>query len=103
PNKGCGNQQAAVVSANNGLTWTVRKIPGSTPGSSDPAVGLASDGTAYFGFVGADGHPRVAVSHNKGVSWSAVQDVGAPFGIQNAAFPAVVAGDPDRAAFAFLG
>jgi hypothetical protein len=103
PNKGCGNQQAVVVSTNNGLNWTVRKVPGSTAGGNDPSVGLASDGTAYFGFVGADGHPRVAVSHNRGATWSAPKDVGAPFGIQNAAFPAVVAGDPDRAAFAFLG
>lgn len=103
PNKGCGGQQAAVVSANNGLTWAVRKVPGSTAGSNDPSVGIASDGTVYFGFVGADGHPRVAVSSNEGVSWSALTDVGAAFGIQNAAFPAVVAGDGNRAAFAFLG
>ena len=103
PNKGCGSQQAAVVSTNNGLTWTVRKVPGSTSGNSDPSVGIASNGTVYFGLVGADGHARVAVSHNKGANWSALQDVGASFGIQNAAFPAVVAGDPNRAAFAFLG
>jgi len=92
-----------VVSANNGLTWAVRKVPGSTAGSNDPSVGLAADGTAYFGFVGADGHPKAAVSHDRGVTWSAPKDVGAPFGIQNAAFPAVVAGDSDRAAVAFLG
>jgi hypothetical protein len=92
-----------VVSANDGLTWTVRKVPGSTVGQSDPSVGLASDGTAYFGFIGADGHARVAVSHNKGATWSTPKDVGTPFGIQNAVFPSVVAGDGDRAAFAFLG
>jgi hypothetical protein len=103
PNKGCGTQQAAVVSANNGITWTVRKVPGSTVGNSDPSVGTASNGTVYFGFVGADGHPKVAVSHNKGANWSTPKDVGTPFGIQNAVFPAVVAGDPNRAAFAFIG
>jgi len=103
PNKGCGTQQAVVVSANDGLIWAVRKVPGSTVGESDPSVGLASDGTAYFGFVGTDGHPKVAVSHNKGMTWSTPKDVGTPFGIQNAVFPSVVAGDPSRAAFAFLG
>jgi hypothetical protein len=103
PNKGCGGQQAVVVSSNNGLTWTVRKVPGSTSGSSDPSVGLAADGTAYFGFVGADGHAKVAVSHNKGAGWSTPVDVGAAFGIQNAVFPAVVAGDANRAAVAFIG
>lgn len=103
PNKSCGSQQAVAVSTNNGLTWTVRKVPGSSTSSSDPSVGTATDGTLYFGFVGADGHPRAAVSHDRGATWSTLKDVGAPFGIQNAAFPAVVAGDPDRAAFAFLG
>lgn len=103
PNKGCGTQQAVVVSTNNGLSWTVRKVPGSSAGENDPSVGIATDGTVYFGFVGADGHVRAAVSHNKGITWSTPKDVGAPFGIQNAAFPAVVAGDGDRAAVAFLG
>lgn len=103
PNKGCGTQQGVSVSANDGLTWTVRKVTGSTAGENDPSVGIASDGTVYFGFVGADGHPRIAVSHNKGATWSTPKDVGLPFGIQNAVFPSVVAGDPSRAAFAFLG
>lgn len=103
PNKGCGTQQAAVVSNNNGITWTVRKVPGSTVGESDPSLGTATDGTVYFGFVGTDGHPKVAVSNNKGATWSTPKDVGTPFGIQNAVFPAVVAGDPNRAAFAFIG
>jgi len=103
PNKSCGGQQAVVVSANNGLTWTVRPVPGSTNGNNDPSLGIATDGTVYFGFTGADGHVRAAVSHDKGAHWSAPQDVGAPFGIQNAACPAVVAGDPGRAAVAFLG
>jgi len=42
------------------------------------------------------------VSHDQGQSWTKSIDVGAPFGIQNIAFPAVVAGDDNRAAFAFL-
>ena len=103
PNKGCGTQEGVAVSTNNGVTWTVRKVPGSTPSNSDPSVGIGRDGTVYFGFVGADGHPKVAVSHDRGASWTAPKDVGAPFGIQNAAFPAAVAGDSDRAAIAFLG
>jgi hypothetical protein len=45
----------------------------------------------------------VAVSLDKGAHWTTPKDVGTPFGIQNAVFPAVVAGDPERAAFAFLG
>ncbi|HEV8579712.1 MAG TPA: hypothetical protein VGX68_11590 [Thermoanaerobaculia bacterium] len=103
PNKNCGGEQGAAVSADNGLTWSVRKVPGSSAGSSDPSVGIATDGTVYFGFSGADGHAYAAVSHDEGQTWTNLQDVGASLGIQNIAFPAMVAGDPDRAAFAFLG
>ncbi len=103
PNKNCGGEQGVAVSTNNGLTWTVRTVPGSTAGSSDPSVGIATDGTVYFGYVGADGHAYAAASQDEGQTWSSPVDVGAAFGIQNIAFPAVVAGDGDRAAFAFLG
>ena len=39
----------------------------------------------------------------RGSTWSASVDVGQAFGIQNAQFPAVVAGDDSRASYAFLG
>jgi hypothetical protein len=103
PNKSCGGGQGVAVSTNNGLTWTVRTIPGSSSGSSDPSVGIATDGTVYFGYVDAASHPRIAVSHDRGLTWSSSPDVGTSFGIQNTVFPEVVAGDPNRAAFAFLG
>lgn len=103
PNKGCGATQAAVVSADNGLSWTVRSVPNSTPGDSDPSIGVGSNGTVYFGYTGADGVPRVAVSRDKGATWTDNQAVGTEFGIKNSVFPAVVAGDDDRAAFAFIG
>ncbi|HEV2852068.1 MAG TPA: sialidase family protein [Thermoanaerobaculia bacterium] len=105
PNKSCGGEQGVAVSTDNGLNWTVKKVPGSSPGSSDPSVGIATDGTVYFGFAGSDGHAYVSVAAagSQGGSWSLPYDVGASLGIQNIAFPAVVAGDSERAAFAFLG
>jgi hypothetical protein len=104
PNANCGSQQGVAVSTNAGVTWTVRLVPGSnSPGASDPSVAVASDGTLYFGFADGSGHAAVAVSHDRGQTWAHVWDVGAALGIQNTAFPAMVAGDPDRAAFAFLG
>ena len=104
PNKSCGSGQGVAVSTNNGLTWTVRTVPGSTSGAgSDPSVAIGSDGTVYFGYADGDGHSRIAVSRDRGVTWSAPSDAGTAFGIQNTAFPAVVAGDGDRAAYAFLG
>lgn len=103
PNKGCAPNQAVVVSEDNGQSWQIRRVPNSTPGSTDPSVGIASDGTVYFGYVNGDGHPRIAVSRDRGLTWNHDADVGTPFGLKNAVFPAVVAGDPDRAAFAFHG
>ena len=103
PNKGCGGGQAVAVSEDSGLTWEVRPVTGSTPGDSDPSVGIGSNGTVYFGYQAADGHARVATSHDHGKTWVDGQDVGAQLGVQNVVFPAMVAGDDDRAAFAFLG
>jgi hypothetical protein len=103
PNKNCNGQAGVAVSTNNGLTWTVHTLPGSSAGTSDPSIGIGADGTVYFGWSDGDGHARVAVSRDRGASWSNLQDVGVPFGLQNSAFPAVVAGDANRAAFAFLG
>src|SRR5438309_1355747 len=77
------------------------------PATRDPSVGVATDGTIYFGYQAANGHPMVAVSHDKGLNWSASVDVGAAVvnggPVLNATFPATVAGDPNRAAFTFYG
>jgi hypothetical protein len=103
PNKGCGGNQAVAASSDNGLTWQVHKVPTSLPADSDPSIGVAANGTVYFGYQNADGHPRIAVSHDQGRTWTDDIDVGVALGVKNVVFPAVVAGDADRAAFAFLG
>ena len=103
PNKGCGGEQGVIVSLDNGQTWTPRTVPGSVQNKSDPSVGIGKNGTVYFGYANSDGRPHIAVSRNEGISWTDDHDVGAALGINNVVFPAVVAGDDDRAAFAFLG
>jgi len=103
PDKNCGGTQGLVVSGDNGLAFTVRQVTGSTPGTSDPSVGVGAQGRVYFGYVDGTSHPRIAVSDDQGVTWKNDQDVGVPFKIQNTAFPEVVAGDNDRAAFFFGG
>ncbi len=122
PNNACGGtsdpvghvdgQQAVIVSENNGLTWSIRKIPTTdTKSDRDPSVGIATDGTIYVGQQSKDGHARISVSHDKGLTWDQfpgqaqlrAYDVGAQLGIQNMVFAEVVAGDPNRAAFAFFG
>lgn len=108
PHMGCGREQAVVVSEDNGLTWTIRRIPGSeVNGESDPSVAIGADNTAYFGFQnGADDEntkAMVAVTRDHGRTWSKPVDVSSRLGIKNVQFPQMVAGDGDRAALAFLG
>lgn len=102
--------QAVVVSEDNGTTWQVRSIPDSRAVFySDPSVGVGSGNAVYFGYQdggnpdGTGRHPKIAVSHDRGRTWSASVDVGTALHIENVEFPEVVAGDDDRAAFAFLG
>ena len=119
PNYSCtlpsGNQGVAV-SLDNGLTWTERNVTGSgspKAGLVDPSVGIGLNdvgkpngqvpNTIYFGYNDSDGTAKIAVSHDRGITWSTPKDVGAPFCIVNSTFPVVVAGDDNRAAFGFLG
>ncbi len=103
PNKNCGGEQGAAVSEDNGLTWQIRTVPGSTSGRTDPSIGIGTDGTIYIGYANGDGTPRAAVSRDKGLTWEEDQNVGFYQGINNTVFSAVTAGDGDRAAFFFLG
>jgi hypothetical protein len=103
PNKNCGGHQGVAVSTDAGESWTVRTVPTSLAGLSDPSVAAGADNTVYLGYADGDGHAKVAVSTDRGQTWTTPVDVGAVFGIQNAVFPEMIAGDGDRAAFAFLG
>jgi hypothetical protein len=99
--------QGMAVSTDNGQTWAYRVIPDSTAkpinSGTDPSVGIGSGGNVYFGYEDGSGHPKVAVSHDRGATWSPSFDAGSAWNIQNSKFSAVVAGDNDRAAFSFLG
>ncbi len=103
PNAKCTGKQAVVVSEDNGLTWSVRRIPTSAAGDRDPSVAVGSDNTIYFAYENSDGRSHVAVSRDKGLTWDSDTDVGAQLGIKNSLFHAAVAGDGDRAAITFFG
>lgn len=99
---------AVVVSEDAGVTWEVRLINTAEPGSgghgSDPSVGIATDNTVYVSYMDArNGEPHMVRSLDNGVTWERDVNLGALTGITAAEFPAVVAGDPDRAAVSFFG
>jgi hypothetical protein len=100
------------VSTDNGVTWAIRTVPGSaTQDESDPAVGVGSGNTMYFGFQQAatqkgvnETYPGVAVSHDRGATFTNVNlNLGSGLGIRNVQFPTLIAGDDNRAALSFLG
>ena len=112
PVRGCNNVQAVSVSEDGGTTWKVRRVQGTgfsaktPPGILDPTVGIASDGTVYFAYISGEtggGRAHVAVSKDKGLTWTNDTDLGASQGLNNAVFATAIAGDPNRAAVAFLG
>src|SRR5205823_2573885 len=129
PNKGCGGvptpnnltnseffggEPAVIVSEDNGTTWNVRKVPGShNQDESDPSVAFDKANTTYFGWedgtnptetqLGVKSAAKIAVSHDRGKTWTKPYDVSSSLGLNNVQFPEVIAGDRGRAAFAFLG
>ncbi|MEK6805025.1 MAG: sialidase family protein [Pseudomonadota bacterium] len=104
PDRNCGGVQAVIVSENSGVSFEMRRLPATaTAGPNDSSLGIASDGTGYLCYLSADGHAHVAVTHDKGLTWSNDRDVSYAAGVVHAVFPVAVAGDPDRAACGFLG
>ncbi len=111
PNRQCGNSQSVVVSQDNGITWAIHPVqngstnavPGTIETGDDPAIGIDSNGRVYFAFSNAGTAASVATSDDFGVTWQNIFNVGAVYGINNAGFPAAVAGDKNRAAVAYYG
>ena len=115
PNKGCGLDTPVigqglvnmVVSTDAGITWAIRAVPDSTGGltsKGDPSVAIDAAGTAYLAYQDLNTNQmRVAVTHDKGATYSPSVNVGAAAGITYSVFPATTAGDAGRAAVAFFG
>jgi PKD repeat protein len=125
-------KQAVIVSEDNGITWNIRPIPDSTTHGNgneqntrlqtrDPSVSIDAAGNVYFVYQAedrltevmsgadkvGDTHPKVAVSHDRGLTWEPSVDVGANVingaPVRNATFVTATAGDNGRAAVAFFG
>ncbi|HVE98741.1 MAG TPA: sialidase family protein [Mycobacteriales bacterium] len=108
PPRRCGQGVGVAVSENNGLSWAIRTVPDSIAGAAkDPSIAAGADGTAYLawgqGGDELDTVPHVAVTRDRGRTWTEPVALGREYGIRNTAFIATVAGDGNRAAVAFLG
>ena len=103
PNKSCGSEQGGAVSTDAGVTWNEFTIPNSGNSQSDPSIGIDKNNTVYDCYTPNDGSPHVAVSNDRGQTWTNDFDIGASVGVVQAVFPEAVAGDPGRAACGFLG
>ncbi|MCU1589864.1 MAG: hypothetical protein JWP11_1120 [Frankiales bacterium] len=129
PDKGCGGTPtpnnltnseffggapALSVSEDAGMTWAVRPVPGAhNPDESDPSVDTDKSGTVFFGWedginpsetvYGTTSAAKIATSKDHGKTWSKPYDVSSALGLHNVQFPEVIAGDPGRAAFSFIG
>ena len=127
-----GGQPTLSVSPDNGTTWTLHRVPAvqvpnglggqnlvENPDESDPSVGISRPGgVLYLGWENGHNPPDVtnvpptngpqtqamiAVSHDHGTTWTNFTDISSALGVHNVQFPEVIAGDDNRAAFAFLG
>jgi hypothetical protein len=123
PNSSCTDDNSLprsglAFSQDNGQSFSISTPPDSSPGTSDPSVAEGPDGTVYFGYQAANGHPMIAVATHAAdgtLQWRphsidvgqlrdpGETEDGLPYGVQNTEFSEVITGDPGRAAFAFLG
>jgi hypothetical protein len=111
PNRDCSGTQSTVVSEDNGVTWAIRPVntctyaakPSLVGTGDDPAIAIDDGGRVYFAFSNFGTSAGVAVSNDRGKTWTNMYDVGAAYGVKNVAFPAAVGGSDGRAAVAFYG
>ncbi|MHB8507173.1 MAG: hypothetical protein ACYDGR_00800 [Candidatus Dormibacteria bacterium] len=112
-----GGTPAVSVSADNGVTWTVRQVnwpnDAHNPEQSDPSVAADRASTVYFGFQDGTNptettyaqttRAKISVSEDHGKTWTRPYDLSTPLGLNNIEFPEVIAGSAGRAAMSFIG
>lgn len=101
---GAGCSQAEIArSVDNGVTWTHRIVDASV-GIDGHEASVATDaaGNVYYFFLDDNQLPRLSISTDDGITWSAPLNVTAP-GVTTAKFPTVVAGEAGKVAFHYVG
>lgn len=114
-----GGHPSVSISQDNGTSYTVHRVnAGNNSDESDPSVAVGRGdkfhgGRVYLGWqdgtnpsqstYGTTSAAKLATSTDDGKTWSTPVDVSTPLGIHNVQFPEMIAGDDNRAAFAWLG
>jgi hypothetical protein len=114
-----GGHPSVSVSADNGASYVIHRVDaGNNSDESDPSVATGrgdtvSGGRVYLGWedgvnpseteYGTTSAAKISVSTDHGRTFSTPVDVSTGLGIHNVQFPEVIAGDDNRAAFAWLG
>lgn len=114
-----GGHPSVSISTDNGASYQIHRVDaGNNSDESDPSVDAGrgdkiSGGRIYLGWedgvnpseteYGTTSAAKIAVSTDHGQTFSTPVDVSTPLGVHNVQFPEVIAGDDDRAAFAWLG
>lgn len=112
-NNSCLGSEGVSVSIDAGETWTYINVPGSgSSGRWDSSIAAASDGKTLYYAYGIEGLDDMMVIKGTltksgsipGITWyQPAANLSTAFGLKNIVFPAIVAGDPMRAAVAFHG
>jgi PKD repeat protein len=112
-NNSCEGAEGVSVSVDAGNTWTWIKVPSTVQGRWDSSIAIANDGKTLYYAYGETGTDRPmilkgtldkSIPNAPKINWQLPAiDVGVPANIRNMVFSTLIAGDPDRAAFAFHG
>lgn len=103
----CG-QPYLAISQDEGKTWNRVQVADNgmfTDGSMtnhEAAVTVDKSGNIYYMWVAEDRKPYLAISRDKGATWSEPMMIGAP-GLNQTSLPAMMNGANDNLAFAYLG
>lgn len=107
--KGCDGEGYSMYKTDDGaITWTEHVLPTEVSGTADTwnaeeaQVDTDSESNVYAMWMGLDNLPYFSYSVDDANTWSDAIMI-APDHLQGTGFPVVIAGDPGRVAFGYIG
>ncbi|MCH1541281.1 MAG: hypothetical protein L7S56_07645 [Candidatus Poseidonia sp.] len=107
--RGCDGTGYSMYKTDDGaLTWTEHVLPTEVSGTAETwnaeeaQVDADSESNVYAMWMGADDMPYFSYSLDEANTWSPAVMI-APAHLQGTGFPVIIAGDPGRVAFGYIG